>query len=256
MGFSTFVGQATTTLHVPVTAGSPIPIQMPSGVVAGDKLVAFLENAQVNPVSITGPSGWTGTLSTGLFTKTADGTEDGAILNWTTQNTTGNGPSRVIVAAVVCYRISVVPLSESRFFQNFNSSSSSATLSHIPSTGIVGGTQLRIYCAFGQRADGPFFPTLQHTLTGITWTNPTDRTGMISLPWSGSTDIELNDSTSASVADIEYNFPPPFNIYNPNDAVTLLGGAASTGGTLHTVVYNLPGFFLVNYWGINATTPA
>lgn len=257
MSFATFIGQATTTLHVSAFPGNPIPIQMPSGIQAGDQLIAFLENIQINPVSISGPSGWTGTLSTGVFTKTADGSEDGAVIDWTTQNTAGafTHPNRVIVAAVLCYRFSVTPTDISEFFQDVSGPGSSETLTDIPGTGgsagFVTNTNLRVYCMFGQRADDPFDPAQVHPLTGISWTNPTDRTGLVTLDWD-SAGNNLNDSTAMSVADIEYNFGPPFVVYNPHDAVTIFGGSDSTGGTLITVQFNLPGYFQEAYWGVNA----
>lgn len=260
MGFSTFIGQETAALYVPRTAGSPIPIPMPTGIQAGDYLVAFLENYQVNPVDVVGPPGWAGTLSTGFFIKLADGSEDGATLNWTTRSTGALDPSqRVIVAAVLCYRFSLQPSSVDRQFQSFSALADSVTLSDIPGTGgsagTVTNTQLRVYCAFGQRADGQFDSTLVHPLTDITWSNPIDRTGLVSLPWAGGTAIDLNDGTALSAADVEYNFGPPFVGYNPHDSVTAFGGSFSTAARLHVAVFNIPGFLeTAAYWGIDAGT--
>lgn len=265
MAFATLVGVTTQTMYVPVTAGSPIPIQMPSGIQAGDELIVHMENWVVNPVDISGgPPGWQGALSTGWFTKTADGSEDGAVLTWYTQSTTGafhHARQRVLVCAALAYRFTIAPNFISRFFQDFPTGVSSTTLTNIPGTGgsagTVTNTELRVYCAFGRRADDPSDPASGHPISGYTWTNPTDRTGLVALEWNPGDENNLNDGTGMTVADVEYELRPGQPGYQPGDAVTLFGGAFDTGGTLHTVVYNIPAIFPpVAYWGINATTPA
>lgn len=254
MSVATFIGVATSTFYVSSFPGNPIPVQMPSGIQDGDELVVFIENYQINPVSISGPSGWLGTLSTGFFTKTADGSEDGAIINWTTQNTAGafTHPPRVMVVAALCYRFLMPPISISRFFKDSNALAGTASLTDIPGTGgsagYVSNPQLRVYCAFGDRADAPADKDAIHPITGVTWTNPTDRTGLVALEWAG--EGNLNDGTGMSVADIEYEFSSPFAPYNPHDAVTVFGGSYSTAFTLYTAVYNLPLLLEEPYWGV------
>jgi hypothetical protein len=222
--------------------GFPIPVQMPTGIQAGDELLVFMTNIQINPVSIIGPSGWTGVLSTGWFWKTADGSEDGAVLNWTTQDTTetfNTSVHRVLTIAALCYRFKpYVPQSMFRFFDAANALASSTTATDIPGGGLVASNQLRVFAAFGQGSDAPSDPATVHALTGITWTNPTDRTGLIALDWAN--DGFLNDSNAMSVADVEYEYPPPFAVYNPHDAVTAFGGSYSTGIGVYGAVYNLP----------------
>lgn len=260
--FATFIDVATTQVYVDCKPGFPIPVQMPSGIQPGDQLVAFINGAF--PGFVTYPPGWTGTLSTGIWTKTADGSEDGAVINWTTQDRTeifNDSFLLPVLAHVLCYRFVMPPTSEFRFTGGGSDGVSTLTISDIPpgaitptgSDGVVGGTHLRVECAFGAGFDDVF--DLQSTvpLTNITWNNQTDRTGTDTLE--GFHDHISYEAIGQSVADIEYNFPPPFSVYNPHDAVTGTGGAQDTAIGVDTVQYNFPGYAAtqIAYWGVNAT---
>jgi hypothetical protein len=263
--FAQFIDVATTELHVDCKPGFPVPIQMPSGVQPGDQLVAFINGAF--PDFVTYPPGWKGTLSTGLWTKTADGSEDGAVLNWTTQDRTeifNDSFTLPVIAHVLCYRFVVPYASEFRFFGAGSAGASSLTLSRIPpgrvtptgSDGLVASTHLRVECAFGGGYNDVFDLNSGVELTDIVWSGgPIDRTGTDGVTDS-SVHIGSPGCIGQSVADVEYNYGPPFAVYATNNAVTGTGGAQDTGIDVYTAQYNFPGYSApVAYWGINASTP-
>jgi hypothetical protein len=259
MGFTEFIAGTSGAMHVPSTAGSPIPIQMPSGIQAGDLLNVFMSNGHVNPVSGSSvPSGWRGVLSTGFYWKVADGSEDGAVINWQTQDTTFVGAEdRVLVWSALCHRTTVAPLLDvngdpDHFIHDDDiSTSTSASVIDPPGTGgsrgFVGSTQLRVYAAFGEAYTDPFDGSTGTPISSVSWVNAIERTGLVTL----ASVATLNDSLGQATASIEYNFPPPFAVYQPHDSVTVFG--PNPGMTLETAVWHFPGYWLADYWGILAT---
>ncbi len=264
----------TTTNAIPSTAGTPIPIQMPSDIVAGDILIVCGEGYNLNVTDP--PAGWSQALNN-FDLKIATGSEAGATLNWVSRDTTSLDPfatspnPRTAVFGAFCYRFPVTPsggaLGPNGWFHSFGAARfvppggnpsfyTPMAMSDFYGTAYPGAvtnvSEFRFLMASAQAGSTASGPHL--IADSITWSGDllTDRTGIQSIADAGDPD-GLDDDVSRSWADQFYLT----NVANSNPHTdVVVAGGAGVGFYLNGFSILFPTVPLVAYWGINATTPA
>lgn len=256
-----FVGVATTQLSVSNMAGSPVPIQMPTGILAGDWLVVAGGTFSLATWDHSSGDGWFAINGPrNIMVKIADGSEDGATLtNFVTLNTETlfEGPAtRAAVFAAFAYRFPVAPTSGGGFGPSSAVHPYSPRLFPFPtptnpadSSDDAGGTfpgfvtnasEFRFLMGQGQGDVG----SGATVLSSMTWHGDLiqDRTGMVSQGPSVS-----YDATSATWADQFYLS----NSVNPDpDTGLIIAGSAQITGNLNGFSLIFPVVIVSDYWGI------
>lgn len=264
-----FRGVAVTTAYVPSTSGTPVPIQMPADIIAGDLLIVAGGGYNLNTADA--PVGWSSVSSGDIDVKIADGSEAGATINWVSRDTTSLDPfatspnPRASVFAAFSYRFATPYITggglgpdsafhpfTTRFVPpggsgDFLSPIDSADYYATPFGGFVNtDRQFRFLQATAEAAESISGP--QAVADSITWFGDLiqDRTGVQSQPWSGDPD-SYDDPVSASWAD-QIDLLGPVN-NDPGTHVIAAGGAG--------VAFYLRGFALLfpaiveePYWGV------
>ncbi len=275
-----FRDYAVSTQDVSSSAGDPVPVLMPSDVVAGDHLFVIGGNADLNCLGFTTTvvSGHLVSYMTGatdwqllcqapyIMVKRADGSEGGTTVTFLSQNTTSfSGATRPNVHIAVCYRFPLEPtLQPTALFpdqiytvyalKSFGGSTpvdsrTSGTYPGFMQTGI----EARIV---GFMGSGGHTGDLANTFVvdSGTWAglDVQDRTGVHSLAGPMFSGPDTVAGTTVSVADV-INLDGGTDLRNENGGI-ILDGPDTAGGFLHAIGLYFP-VPIAAYWGINATTP-